>query len=149
MQHHIEIDQSIKMEQTGDTILALSDGIERVILIPAKVKRVCQQGLRARGVKPSMIVLRMFASGILLLLDGQIERIRSVTIDTEYEGKEGEIKGLLLRFILKWVPDFPQNGITFHRVGKRSGAHILAWETHKGRRKPDKRITVEELLQYC
>ena len=129
--------------------MAFSDGIERVILIPAKVKRICQQELRVRGVKPSMIVLRMFAAGILLLLDGHLERIGSVTIDTEYEGKEGEIKDLLLRFIFKWVPDFPQNGITFHRVGKQSGAHILAWETHKRRRKPDKRITAEELLQYC
>ncbi len=150
MQHHIEIDQSIKIEQTqGDTVLAFSDGIERAILIPAKVKRACQWELRDRGVKSDMIVLRMFASGILLLLEGQMERISSITIDTEYIGKEGEIKGLLLRFILKWVPDFPKRAIAFRQVGKQSGSHVLAWGTHKARRKPDRRRTIEGLLRYC
>ena len=150
MQHYVEVDQSIKMEQTqGDTVLAFSDGIERTILIPAKVKRAWQRELRARGVKPGMIVLRMFASGLLLLLEDRMEHISSVTIDTEYEGKEGEIKGLLLRFILKWVPDFPKEAIAFRQVGKQSGAHVLAWETHKARRKPDRRVTIEELLRYC
>jgi hypothetical protein len=78
-----------------------------------------------------------------------MERISSVTIDTEYEGKKGEIKGLLLRFILKWVSTFPKEAIAFRRIGKQSRAHVLAWETHKGRRKPDRRVTLRELLQYC
>lgn len=140
----------MKMEQTqGDTVLAFSDDVERILLIPAQVKRACQQELRAKGVKPGMIALRMFAAGLLLLLEGQMERVSSVTIDTEYEGKEGEIKGLLLRFILKWVPDFPKEAIAFRRIGKRSRAHMLAWETHRGQRQPDRRITLGELLQYC
>ena len=47
MRYHIEVDQSIKVEQTQqDTVLAFSDGIQRVILIPAEVKRACQQELR-------------------------------------------------------------------------------------------------------
>ncbi|MFB0535643.1 MAG: hypothetical protein ACETWR_11745, partial [Anaerolineae bacterium] len=76
MPHHIEVDQSIKVEQTqGDTVLAFSDDAERAILIPTQVKRACQQELRARGVKPGMIALRMFAAGILLLLEGQMEYV--------------------------------------------------------------------------
>jgi hypothetical protein len=150
MPHHIEVDQSIRVEQMqGDTVLAFSDDVERTILIPAQVKRACQQELRVRGVKPGMIALRIFAAGILLLPEGQMECISSVTIDTEYEGKEGEIKGLLLRFILKWVPGFPKEAIAFQRIGKQSHAHVLAWETYKGQRKPDRRVTLRELLQYC
>jgi len=150
MPYHVKVDQSIKVEQMqGDSVLAFSDDVERTLLIPAQVKRACQQELRVRGVKPGMIALRIFAAGILLLLEGQRECISNVTIDTEYEGKEGEIKGLLLRFILKWVPGFPKEAIAFRRIGKQSHAHVLAWETHKGRRKPDRRVTLRELLQYC
>jgi len=150
MQHHIQIDQSVKIEQTqANTVLALSDGIERTLLISAQVKRTCQQTLRARGIKPGMIALRMFAAGLVLLLEDQIEHVGSVTIDTEYTGKEGEIKGLLLRFVLRWVPDFPKGAINFRQIGKRSRAHTLAWETHQGWREPDRRVTLKELLKYC
>jgi len=150
VRYHIEVDQSIKVEQTRqDTVLAFSDGIQRVILIPAEVKRACQQELRSRGVKPGMLALRMFTAGLLLLLKGQMDSIASLTIDTEYEGKEGEIKGLLLPFILQWVPGFPKEAITFRRIGRRSSAHKLAWETHRGERKPDQVATLEELLRYC
>jgi len=150
VEHHIEVDQSIKVEQTRrHTVLAFSDDIQRVILIPAAVKRACQQELRLTGVKPGMIALRMFAAGVLLLLEGQMDSIASLTVDVEYEGKEGEIKGLLLRFILKWVPGFPKEAITFRRIGKKSPAHRLAWETYRGERKPGRVVTLEQLLRYC
>jgi hypothetical protein len=148
--HVVEVDQSVKVEQThGDTAIAFSDDIQRVVLIPATVKRVCQQELRKRGVKPGMIALRIFVAGLLLLLEGQIENIASLRLDTEYEGKDGEIKGLLLRAIRDRVPDFPAEAIAFVYVGKQSPAHRLAWETHKGRRKPDRQIALEDLLPYC
>jgi hypothetical protein len=150
VQHYVEVDQSVKVEQTHQhTVLAFSDGAHRAILIPAGVKRACQQELRAKGVKPGMIVLRIFAAGILLLLENQMHNIASVTIDTEYEGKEGEIKGLLLRFIRSWVPAFPSEAITFRQIGKKSPAHRLAWETHRAEWKPNRVVTLEELLQYC
>jgi hypothetical protein len=150
VRHHVEVDQSVKIEQTqGDTVLAFSDDIERAILVTAEVKRACQQELRAKGVKPGMIALRMFAAGILLLLENQMEDIGSVTIDTEYEGKEGEIKGLLLRSIFKWIPAFPKETITFRGIGRQSRAHLLAWQIHKGQRQPDKRVALRELLHYC
>ncbi|GMU26267.1 MAG: hypothetical protein AMXMBFR16_11720 [Candidatus Uhrbacteria bacterium] len=150
MQHHIEIDQSVKVEQTGQaTALSFSDGVHGIVLLPAEVKRACQQELRRQGVKPGMIAIRLFAAGILLLLEGQMHRIASLTIDTEYEGWEGEIKGLLLRFIRRWVPGFPTEAINFRQIGRKSAAHALAWETHRGERKPDKVATFEELLEYC
>lgn len=150
VRHHVEVDQSIKVEQTHQhTALAFSDDVHGIVLVPAKVKRACKQKLRDQGVKPDMITLRMFTAGILLLLEDQMHHIASLTIDTEYEGRDGEIKGLLLRFIRRWVPEFPKESITFRELGKKSPAHKLAWETHQGKRKPDRVATVEDLLWYC
>jgi hypothetical protein len=150
VQHHVEVDQSIKVEQSHQhTVLAFSDGTHGTVLVPAGVKRACQRELRSKGVKPGMIALRMFTAGVLLLLEAQMHNIVSVTIDTEYEGREGEIKGLLLCFIRRWVPGFPKEAITFRRIGRKSPAHRLAWETHKGKRKPNRLVTLEELLRYC
>jgi len=150
MRHHVEIDQSIKIEQTqGDTVLAFSNDISQVLLIPASVKRACQRALRARNVRPGMVVLRIFAAGLVLLLAEHVDQIAGITIDTEYVGKEGEIKGLLLRFLAEWNPALNKDAITFRRIGKRSRAHALAWETRRGLRSPDKRATLEDLLRYC
>lgn len=74
---------------------------------------------------------------------------RSAASDTEYSGREGQIKGLLLEFIHRWDPDLPKETIVFRQVGKKSRSHKLAWETQKGKRKPDRTVTTEELLQYC
>jgi len=44
MRHHVEVDQSVKIEQTqGYTVLAFSDDVEQAILITAEVKRACQE----------------------------------------------------------------------------------------------------------
>lgn len=150
MRHYVEIDQSIKVEQTNlPTVLAFSNGVHRAILIPADVKRACQQALRERGVAPAMIMVRMFVAGLALLLEGQTQVIAAVTIDIEYEGKEGEIKGLLLRSIGKWDSAFTRRAITFARVGKKSSAHKWAWEPYVGKQRPDRIATLDELLRYC
>ena len=39
MKHTVEVDQSIKIEQLGDTVLAFSNGISHAIIVPARVKR--------------------------------------------------------------------------------------------------------------
>ncbi len=147
MQYHVEIDQSIRIEQTHQaTVLAFADGVQRTIRIPARVKRACQKKLRARGAKPGMIALRMFVAGLLVLLEGQLDYFASITIDTEYEGREGEIKGLLLRFVSKRLVN---EAITFRQIGKKSPAHRVAWETHRGKRRPNKVVRLEELLRYA
>ena len=146
---HVEVNQSGKIEQTNlDTALAFTNAEERSILIRARVKRGAQRGLRARGVKPGMIALRMFSAGLFLLLRDHLEVITSVTTDSEYWGHEGEIQSLLLRLIWGENPPFPQEAISFRRT-RRSPAHTLPWRTHRGELKPDKEIGVEELLRFC
>jgi len=46
--HQVEVDQSGKIEDTRvATVVAFSDGIHRVVLVPAQVKRECSAVLRA------------------------------------------------------------------------------------------------------
>jgi len=148
--HYIEVNQSGKIEQTSyDTALAFSNGIQSAILIPATVKREVLHELRVRGVHPEMIHIRMFAAGVFLLLESYLEGLENIVIDVEYEGREGEIKGLLLRHILEMRPDFQTDAITFRQISKKSPAHKLAIATHRGDRKAEKVIAAWELLGFC
>jgi hypothetical protein len=108
-------------------VLAFSNGIHRTILIPAEVKRACQQALRDRGIAPGMIMLRMFAAGLLLLLENRIQNVAGVTIDPEYVGKEGEIKGLLLRFVGKWTPGLSGDAIVLLAEPRMSKKQKIGW----------------------
>lgn len=95
-----------------------------------------------------MIALRMFAAGLFLLLKDHLQVITSVTIDSEYWGHEGEIRSLLLRLVWREDPHFPREAISFRRI-RGSPAHSLAWRTHRGERKPDEEVGLEELLRFC
>ena len=143
----IEVDQSGKMEKMNvDTVLAFSDGKSAAVLIAAEVKRVCLQALRRRGRRKKTIVLRIFTAGLFLLLQDVLEEVTLVTIDQEYPGREGDIKGMLLRLI--WVSGkrFAKERIVFHHVGKQSAAHFKAYGVYKGFRKADRILTAEDIL---
>ena len=146
----IEIDQSGRIEVlTEDTALGFSDDRQAAILIPAAVKRNCSRQLRARGVRPKMISVRMFAGGLFLLMENYLNQMESVTIDQEFPGWEAEIKGLLLKHIHQRVPDFASENIVFGQIGRASRAHQVAWRTYRGERVPEKRVTLGELLRFC
>ena len=146
----IEIDQSGRIEVlTEDTALGFSDDRQAAILIPAAVKRNCSRQLRARGVRPKMISIRMFAGGLFLLMENYLNQMESVTIDQEFPGWEAEIKGLLLKHIHQRVPDFASENIVFGQIGRASRAHQVAWRTYRGERVPEKRVTLGELLRFC
>ena len=93
----IEIDQSIKIEQTAqDTILAMSNGVKRTILIPANVKRELIDIQRRQGKSRNTARYRLFATGLFILLRPHLSKIiehdEQIMIDTEYIGQESKIK---------------------------------------------------------
>jgi hypothetical protein len=92
--------------------------------------------------------LRLFAAGLFLLLKDYLGQIEQVAIDMEYVGHEGDIRGMLLRRIYHIHRGYAADRITFHRIGKKSPAHTLAWEVNRGLRQPDRTVTVEELLEW-
>lgn len=147
---NIEVDQSGRIEVlTVDTALGFSNEHQAAILIPAAVKRNCSRELRARGVRPKMISIRMFAGGLFLLMENYLNQIEIVTIDQEFPGWEAEIKGLLLKHIRQRVPDFASENIVFGQISKTSQRHQVAWRTYRGERVPEKKVTLGELLRFC
>jgi len=147
--YNVEVDQSGRTDTlTVDTALAFSDGIRWAILIPKAVKRACYHYLKAQGVRRSRIGVKLLIAGLVLLLQDHIGTIGLITIDQEYvAGVQGDIKGELLYRLRKHAPDLYSDQIIFRQIGKKSAAHKLALETFRGERKPDRRISTEELLE--
>jgi hypothetical protein len=145
---HIEIDQSGKIENTQvPTVLAFSNHTAYTIFISAGLKRTCVHFLRSRYRQPTSLYFRIFAAGLFLLLEEWANQLDAVLIDTEYQGKEGMIKALLLSHLEHQRPDISDLPIRFGYVGKRSPVHHVAIATFRGQRPPDRVIGEEELLR--
>lgn len=146
MTHHIEVDQSGRTDRFNeDTALAFSDGIQCAILLSAAVKRECYQKLRERNLSKKVAAVTIFAAGLVILLQSQARQLETICIDLEYPGWDGEILQQLLRH-LRWLR---KNQIRFGQIGKKSNAHGLAIHTWRGDSKPNKKVSVEELLRAC
>lgn len=146
---NIEIDQSCRIEMSGDTTVAASDGFTVTVRITAKVKREVRRALRDRGVKPKLVMIRMFVGAILLAIQGHLTEVRSLTIDEEYTGYEAVIKSLLLDRIRALGVEFAGDDIRIARIGKKSPAHRAAIRVTRRQARADKTPTVEELLEVC
>ncbi len=145
----VEVDQSGKIEQTEvDTVLAFANGASGSLLIRATVKRQCVQTLRQRRKGNKTITLHLFSVGLYLLLRGVLRKGAVVIIDTEYIGREGDIKGMLFRMARRDNLDLEPDQIQFRQVGRKSSAHIIAIGVFRGEKAPDKVVTVAELLQW-
>lgn len=144
---HIEVDQSVKIEQTSsDTILAYSDSKQFAISIPAQVKREALVYLRSRGWFGRRAVLPCFAAGLFLLLKDIAGQVTLITIDQEYQGHEADIKTMLLRHMRKIGLELSPDVIRFERLGKKSRAHKRAWGVQRGKIAPDHEVAVDEFL---
>ncbi|MEM4723525.1 MAG: hypothetical protein QXP01_00770 [Candidatus Hadarchaeum sp.] len=151
--HRVEIDQSGQISKLNtDTVFAFSNGISRVIVIPARVKRAVYQRLKERYREVREPYLALFVAGVFLLIKDHLKEIEKMLIDEEFTGKEAQIRGRLLNYIRAIEPRFTKDRIVFWRIGKKSRAHLKAWEvyrartTKQGKARPDKIITLTELL---
>ena len=147
MRHRVEVDQSIKIEDTGATVLAFANGLNFAIQIPAGVKLAGIKVLRDQARKPGVAHRLLFAASLFLLLRDHLDRVERVVIDVEYEGHEAEIGAFLLRFIWKVHPLFEPWRIEFGLVGKSSPAHRKAEAVRRGKDRNYRRITEAELTQ--
>ncbi len=124
------VDQSIKIGDTqSPTVLALSNDIQRAILIPASVKRECIRALRGRWTPDATLYIRLFAAGLFLLLRELLTTADRITIDVEYPGHERDIKDDLLRLCRHTEGWVDSSVIHFEHIGKRSPAHNVGLET--------------------
>lgn len=151
MPYIVEVDQSGKIEDTAtSTVLAFANGKSYAVLIPAAVKRTCLHALRQRGRTGKSLYRRLFTKALFLLLKDHMTEIAVVTIDEEYTGYSAQIKQELLRLLwasgLAVEPDQIRFGIIHRRRSENPPAHNKAYAVHQGNEKPDRVITVGELL---
>lgn len=144
----VQVDQSGKVEDTAtDTVLAFSDDTSYAILIPSRVKRQCLLELRRRGQTGKSLYWLIFATGLFLLLKDHFKKLPLVIIDIEYEGQTARIKEHLINLLKRKDIPAVQNQVTFRRIGKKSLAHSIAYQVHRGTQSPDRRIKLGELLR--
>jgi len=144
----IEIDQSGKIENTSkNTIVAFSNNIFGSIFISAHDKREIQKIFRGAG-RSKIFVYKLFAILIFIILEKHFRNISQIIIDDEYPGKGYLIKNFLFQEISKINPNFPVHNIAIKRIGKKSRAHYVAYGAATGRKLPDRRVNIKEILRF-
>ena len=99
MRHNVQVDQSIKIEQPGNTVLAFSNGISFAVVVSPDIMHEAIRILRARGKSRDVARVLVFAAGVYLLLADFLDSLDLVVVDTEYVGYDALIKAFLLRHI--------------------------------------------------
>ena len=140
--NYIEIDQSIKIDDTNDdTILAFSNEKYYAVLVPNAVKRDVFKELYSNQKNKSIFKIKLFCSGLFCLLKDIVKEDVIITIDNEFDGRENDVKGILLNLIWKVNPRFDKRDLRVKEIGKKSRAHEIALKTHKKQIKPNRMIT--------
>ncbi|OGF22393.1 hypothetical protein A2Y83_04580 [Candidatus Falkowbacteria bacterium RBG_13_39_14] len=134
----------IKIEKTSkDTIIGLSNGKRFTVVIKRRVKRKLQEDFRRQG-KPQLFYYRTFMAGVALLIKyAEIENAQEIVIDREYSGKEKMFRSMFFEMAGKYFKNVPE--VRIEEIGRRSKAHIVSYETMKGKIKPDKEITYNDI----
>lgn len=147
MPHSVEVDQSIRFDDTSnDTVVAYANGIRYSVLIPSTVKRECLRVLREAGYTARNLYIQLFSTALYFLLKDKIQTISRVVIDLEYPGKDAQIRERLLNLLRRDGQAVEPEQIEFASVGKGSPAHKLALDTLRRREQPDLVLTEEDLL---
>lgn len=146
---YIEIDQSIKIDDTnGDTILAYSNEKYFSVLIPASIKRELFKSLYEKQKNKVIFKIKLFCSGLFYLIEGIVKEDIIITIDNEFDGRENDVKGILLNLIWKINPKFDKRDLRIKEIGKKSRAHEIAKKVHNKQLKSNKIITKQEILNH-
>ena len=146
MPYHV--DQSNKIEHTGDTVLALSNDKDYTIRIPGRGKREAISILvqRRKGKRRKWVILQLFAAALYHLIL-ELPPGERVMIDTEYTGHEDDIKNTLLPWLWQDDLNFDAERITFGYVGKRVPAHKKAIAVYHGKIQADRTLEADDLLR--
>ncbi len=145
----IYIDQSSKLEYTSkDTALAYSNTKQKGLLIKADDKREIQELFRRAG-KPYIFIYKTFAILIYLLIKDDLNRIQSIVIDQEYQGREPLIKDFIFQIIRKKSKKIIEKEfIDFERIGRKNMAHRKAINIYQEKIKPDMIVGYKDVLPY-
>lgn len=141
---HIEVDMSGKIEDYLDTVVAFRNKEQYTVMLQRKIKTEIITKYRS---KYKDVYYRLFAILVYFCIRNHLTKVKSIIIDEEYEGRGEDIKRNLLRVIWKEFPNFDKGLIKFSRIGKKSGAHRIAYQTFVGKLAPNKLITEKEVKE--
>jgi hypothetical protein len=144
------VDVSAKIENwTADSVVALTNGSARVLVVPAKVKQEARAWLRRRypnrnGTYHALILLAVLIS---LIIEPDLDSAEYIVIDEDYSGAaiHAKLKTELAPLLRQRRPDFSSGRIQFQRV-KGTKADRLAREVFLMRsRRKYRHVTFEEI----
>lgn len=133
----VEVDQSIKIEQTKqDTTIGVSNGKQCSVLISRHIKRKLEKDFRKAGIR-HLFAFRTFVAGVVLAVEHmKIAHLSDVVIDVEYPGKDRIIRSIFLEMWSRRHDEVPD--VRFRLIGKSSKAHEACYLVTRGIRKPNK-----------
>lgn len=128
----IEIDQSIKIEQTNKiTSIACSNGISRSVGLSSTAKKEIENYFRSTGNR-KMFIIFTFCALVYLVLHDLITPQTDIYIDREYPGYDNLIKDKLVTAFKKLSKkNIDKHHIHIVQIGRSSRAHNLAWLSAK------------------
>lgn len=144
----IEVDQSIKIEQTyQDTVIGISNGEQCAAVISKKIKRRLKDDFRKHGIRRSF-ALRTFMAGVVLAIEhARITHLSDVVIDIEYVGKERTLRSIFLEMWSRTHDTVPD--VRFKLIGKKSRAHEVCYLTMCGKRKPEIKLSYGDIKKLA
>ena len=144
-----EIDLSGRIEDIlSPTVVTISAGLSISIWISGPEKQKAIQGLRRLrpGWGSTRFNVYLYSMLLFYVLKDHIHKLDQVTIDSEYQGYEPQVKSFLLQSFEKLGLVISKHKIIFARLQKNSSAKIMAAKIFKGDTEPDWRITADEVL---
>jgi hypothetical protein len=135
----IEVDQSGKIEDSGDTVIAFSNKEQFTVMIPHNLKVALLKKMGKRQAR-----YKILARGIYHCIKDYLDKDKQIIIDEEYRKHGRDIKNYLLNELRKDKPFFDKKLIISKQIGKKSRAHKLAYQTFCGKLKPNKILTEKE-----
>ena len=90
----------------------------------------------------------MFAILVFICIENYLHKIQLVTIDDEYLGRERDIKNHIMNLFKINNIKFDKNKIVFNKIGKKSKAHKIAYNTFSGELAPNRIIIESEIKKY-
>ncbi len=130
----VYIDISAQLENwTADSVVAMTDGVALVLVVPSAVKQAVRAWLRERfpsrrGSYHAYVLLVIL---IYLILQSEVEHVESIVIDADYmgEGSQGKIENELAPLLRRNRPHLSGKQIHFQKI-KGTRADKLAREVY-------------------
>ena len=148
----VYIDLSAKLEQwAADSVVAMTDGGETVLIIPASVKRAARAWLKEQDRHPrkdAVYVYRLLAGLVALIAGPEIETIDAIVIDDDYPGETpaAAIKNELVPLLKRQRQNFMGRQVVFQRV-KGLRADRLARRVFLSKQREGRAVTLQEIQE--